>query len=139
MDASEALSTIDHARKLSHKDEPAWSLIVPGFLYSVAAFGLGGSLLLHGSGWTAPLIGVSVVAALGILVTTALFARRGGILALPGDGLTMSQRWGLMWLSFAVAGVEVGAGLAFGLGWAVMLAGILGWVYPGVRAWLRKK
>lgn len=139
MDASEALGAIDHARKLSRQEESAWSVVVPGCLYSAAAFSLGGSLVLHGTSWMAPLIVVGFVAAVGLVVAATLFARRGGILALPGDALTMRQRWGLMWLSFAVSGVEVGVGLGFGLGWAVLLAGVLGWVYPGVREWLRKK
>ncbi|MBT2386678.1 hypothetical protein [Streptomyces sp. ISL-11] len=139
MNTSEALDLIDRAQKLSHKDESSWSVVVPGSLYSVAAFSLGGSLLLSGSKWMVPLIVVASVATAGVVATAILFAKRGGILALPGGGLTMNQRWGLMWLSFAVMGVEVAAGFTFGLGWAVMLAGILGWVYPGVREWLRKK
>jgi hypothetical protein len=139
MDTSEALTAIDHAKGLSRKDESAWSVIVPGSLYSAGAFSLGGSLLLSGTSWKVPLMVAASLAAVGVIVTATLFARRGGIIALPGDGLTMRQRWSLMWLSFAVLALEAGVGFAFGLGWAVMLAGVLGWVYPGVREWLRKR
>lgn len=139
MDASTALSAIDEARNLAWKERSHWSLIVPGSLYSVAMFSFGGAVLLHGTSWQTPLIVTAVLSALGVVVTAVLFAKRGGISPLPGAGLTMTQRWRLMWLSFAVLAVEVGTALSLGFGWAVMLAGILGWIQPGVSEWVRKK
>ncbi|MDF3291420.1 hypothetical protein [Streptomyces silvisoli] len=89
--------------------------------------------------WMEPLIAIGFVAALGVLVGTVLFVRRGGITPLPGAGLTMAQRWRFMWLELAVVSVEVVVWLADGLGWALLLAGVLGWIPTGMRERARRK
>ena len=139
MDVSEALNTIGHAQKLSRKDDSAWSFIVPGALFSIAAFSFGGSMLLHGTSWMDPLIAVTGVAGVGVLAVTALFNRRGGISPLPGAGLTMTQRWRYMWVSLAVTTFEIALACTVGLAWAAMAAGVLHWLPQGLRERARRK
>ncbi|WP_225730549.1 MULTISPECIES: hypothetical protein [unclassified Nocardia] len=134
MDAHQALGIAAGAQQAAARNRtPGWYPPLFAALWAIGAEAFGTSVLLgRDTAWFGLLNGVWATAWVAMIALTVVMARHGGVVRRPSLR-PKAQRWIDNAPDMAVVAVAVAVGLTAGVGWAFIVAGVLG----GASGWFR--